>query len=98
MGCSVVSVGGEALVTLEGVVDLAMAPLVRYELVELFNERHHRIVVDLTEVLGIDEAAVALLAGAASHARRRNVELVLLLPGPLPVVVSDPVQVRSLFD
>lgn len=80
-GWTVVGVGGE--------VDVATAPGLRARLIDLINEGHHRLVVDLSWVDFIDSTGLGVLIGALKRVRSHD--------GVLLLVIDDP-RVHKLFD
>lgn len=80
---------GWTVVGVSGEVDVATAPGLRARLIDLINEGHHRLVVDLSWVDFIDSTGLGVLIGALKRVRSHD--------GALLLVVDDP-RVRKLFD
>jgi anti-sigma B factor antagonist len=79
---------GWTVVAVTGEVDVATAPGLRSRLIDLINEGHHRLVVDLSWVDFIDSTGLGVLIGALKRVRSHD--------GTLLLVVDDP-RVHKLF-
>jgi anti-sigma B factor antagonist len=69
-GWAILSVGGE--------VDVATAPRLREQLIDLVNGGHHRIVVDLSDVEFLDSTGLGVLVGALKRVRTQDGDLALV--------------------
>ncbi len=69
-GWAVLAVGGE--------VDVATAPRLREKLIELVNDGHHQIVVDLSAVEFLDSTGLGVLVGALKRVRTHDGDLALV--------------------
>ena len=62
---------GWSVVTASGEIDVATAPRLREQLIDLINSKHHRLVVDLSWVDFIDSTGLGVLIGALLVRRSR---------------------------
>lgn len=69
---------GWAVLAVTGEVDVATAPRLREQLIDLVNEGHHRIVVDLEKVEFLDSTGLGVLVGALKRVRTHDGELALV--------------------
>jgi len=69
-GWAILSVGGE--------VDVATAPRLREQLIDLVNGGQHRIVVDLSDVEFLDSTGLGVLVGALKRVRTQDGDLALV--------------------
>jgi anti-sigma B factor antagonist len=73
--------GGGALVTLNGTLDVLTARQLRQTLLALADAQVSSVVVDLTEVTGLDSAGLGVLVGAQHRARLTGGVLRLVATG-----------------
>ena len=76
-------VGGRAVVTLAGSVDLSTVPTLQNTLMRVVLERPgETIAIDLDAVDTIDDVGLGILLGAAGRARRRDGDLLIVCSNP----------------
>lgn len=69
---------GWAILAVGGEVDVATAPRLREKLIELVNDGHHQIVVDLSAVEFLDSTGLGVLVGALKRVRTHDGDLALV--------------------
>ena len=72
-----------------GEVDVATAPRLREQLVQLVAQGHHHLVVDLEGVDFLDSTGLGVLVGALKRVRLQEGELTLVCTQPRIVKVFD---------
>lgn len=72
----------EAVVRLQGELDVATAPLLRDQLHGLSRDGVRTVAVDLAELDFIDSTGLAVLIGALKHLREHGGDLTLRSPKP----------------
>jgi anti-sigma B factor antagonist len=80
-------VGDWTVVDVKGEVDLYTSPRLRERIVELVEEGHIRIVVNLEEVGFLDSSGLGALVGALKRVNERGGRLVLACPEGSPLKV-----------
>jgi anti-sigma B factor antagonist len=65
-------IGGDAVVSARGEIDLTSSTTLRSQLLELDRVEADNVVVDLTEVGFIDSTGLSVLVGGADHAHARG--------------------------
>ena len=78
LGLEVSEQGGWAVLAVSGEVDVATAPRLREQLIELVNSGSNRIVVDLENVEFLDSTGLGVLVGALKRVRMSDGELALV--------------------
>jgi anti-sigma B factor antagonist len=77
------------VVSLAGEIDLAVAPDLRVELLELVELGHHQVIVDLSAVEFVDSTGISVLVHLLNRLRSKG--------GVLRVVVTEP-HIRNVFE
>ena len=82
LGCRLLMVGEQAVLAVEGSIDVSTVPLLRDELLRAVHRcRGHLLLVDLDGVTVLDDTGMGILLGAAAAARRAGGELELVCSG-----------------
>jgi anti-sigma B factor antagonist len=71
---------GQAVVRLEGELDVYTAPRLRERLAEVIADGHRHIVIDLADLAFIDSTGIGVLVGALKRARQHGGEIGLRSP------------------
>lgn len=85
------------MVTASGEIDVATAPRLREQLIDLINSKHHRLVVDLSWVDFIDSTGLGVLIGALKRIRSHDGELALVIDDPRVLKVFDITGLDQIF-
>ncbi len=85
------------VLAVSGEVDVATAPRLREQLVQLVNEGHHHLVVDLEGVDFLDSTGLGVLVGALKRVRLQDGELTLVCTQPRIVKVFDITGLSKVF-
>jgi anti-sigma B factor antagonist len=80
-----------------GEVDVATAPRLREQLVQLVAQGHHHLVVDLEGVDFLDSTGLGVLVGALKRVRLQEGELTLVCTQPRIVKVFDITGLSKVF-
>ena len=80
-----------------GEVDVATAPRLREQLVQLVAQGHHHLVVDLEGVDFLDSTELGVLVGALKRVRLQEGELTLVCTQPRIVKVFDITGLSKVF-
>ncbi len=78
LGLEVVELKGNAVLSVRGEIDIASAPQLREQLIELIGQGHRQIVVDLERVEFLDCTGLGVLVCALTEQRRHHHELALV--------------------
>jgi anti-sigma B factor antagonist len=70
--------GGWTVVSLYGELDVATAPSLREQLIDLINDGHNQLVLDLEGIDFLDSTGLGTLIGALRRARTRGGDLRLV--------------------
>ena len=97
LGLEVSERDGWAVVAVAGEVDVATAPRLREQLIELVNNGRHHIVVDLSEVEFLDSTGLGVLVGALKRVRTNNGELALVCSEPRILKVFEITGLTKVF-
>ena len=73
---------GRAVVRLSGRLDLAAAPALREQLIDVLHRGTGQLMLDLSRVLSCDTAGLAVLIGTQRRARLLGTTICLLTPSP----------------
>jgi anti-sigma B factor antagonist len=71
---------GQAVVRLEGELDVYTAPRLRERLAEIISDGHCHIVIDLADLEFIDSTGIGVLVGALKRAQQHGGEIALRSP------------------
>lgn len=80
---------GWTVVSATGEIDVATAPRLREQLIDLIGTGHHRLLVDLGWVDFIDSTGLGVLIGALKRVRSHDGELRLVIDDPRVLKVFD---------
>ena len=80
-----------------GEIDVATAPHLREQLVQLVAQGHHHLVVDLEGVDFLDSTGLGVLVGALKRVRLQEGELTLVCTQPRIVKVFDITGLSKVF-
>ena len=86
LGCRLLMVGEQAVLAVEGSIDVSTVPLLRDELLRsVHRHRGQVVVVDLDGVSVLDDTGLGILLGAAATARRDggDIQIACSTPGLL---------------
>jgi anti-sigma B factor antagonist len=97
LGIEVSEKDGWSVVAVSGEVDVATAPRLREQLIELVNHGRHHIVVDLTDVEFLDSTGLGVLVGALKRVRTNNGELALVCSEPRILKVFEITGLTKVF-
>lgn len=87
-----------SVLAVTGEVDVATAPRLREQLIELVNQGSTRIVVDLTGVDFLDSTGLGVLVGALKRVRTQDGELVLVCNEPRVLKVFEITGLTKVFN
>jgi anti-anti-sigma factor len=73
---------GQTIVKLSGGLDLAAAPALREQLIDVLHRGADLLILDLSRVLSCDPAGLAVLIGTQRRARLLGTTICLLAPSP----------------
>ena len=85
------------VLAVSGEVDVATAPRLREQLVQLVNQGNHHLVVDLEGVDFLDSTGLGVLVGALKRVRLQEGELTLVCTQPRIVKVFDITGLSKVF-
>ena len=85
------------VLAVSGEVDVATAPRLREQLVQLVNQGNHHLVVDLEGVDFLDSTGLGVLVGALKRVRLQDGELTLVCTQPRIVKVFDITGLSKVF-
>ena len=85
------------VLAVSGEVDVATAPRLREQLVQLVNQGSHHLVVDLDAVDFLDSTGLGVLVGALKRVRMQDGELTLVCTQPRIVKVFDITGLSKVF-
>lgn len=77
LGLEVAERDGRAVLTVQGEIDVYTAPRFRERLIELVNEGHVQVVVDLSGVEFLDSTGLGVLVGGLKRLRSHDGDLVI---------------------
>jgi anti-sigma B factor antagonist len=97
LGLEVSEREGWAVVAVAGEVDVATAPRLREQLIELVNHGRHHIVVDLSDVEFLDSTGLGVLVGALKRVRTNSGELALVCSEPRILKVFEITGLTKVF-
>jgi anti-sigma B factor antagonist len=90
--------GGYTIVTISGEIDIASAPALRVQLLDLLRPHASRIVIDLSGVTFCDASGLAVLVAASRRADLVDGVLRLAAPAPLTATVLRLTGLDSRFE
>lgn len=88
---------GQALVRVNGEIDLATAPKLRDELTALSEDGIHNVHVDLSRATFMDSTALAVLLAALRRCQHAGGRLVLVDPSPMTARLLHTTRLGRLF-
>ena len=97
LGLEVSEREGWAVLAVSGEVDVATAPKLREQLIELVNSGSIRIVVDLENVEFLDSTGLGVLVGALKRVRTSDGELALVCTEPRILKVFEITGLTKVF-
>ena len=97
LGLDVTEREGWAVLAVSGEVDVATAPKLREQLIELVNNGSIKIVVDLENVEFLDSTGLGVLVGALKRVRTSDGELALVCTEPRILKVFEITGLLSVF-
>jgi anti-sigma B factor antagonist len=86
-----------SVIAVSGEVDVATAPRLREQLVDLVNHGHHRIVVSLEGVEFLDSTGLGVLVGALKRVRTYDGDLALVCTEPRILKVFEITGLTKVF-
>jgi anti-sigma B factor antagonist len=78
LGLEVAELQGDAVLSVHGEIDMASAPQLREQLIELIAQGHRQIIVDLERVEFLDCTGLGVLVSALKGQRRHHGDLALV--------------------
>lgn len=97
LGLDVSQRGRWTVLSVSGEVDVATAPRLREQLVQLVSHGQHHLVVDLDNVDFLDSTGLGVLVGALKRVRMHDGELLLVCTQPRIVKVFDITGLSKVF-
>jgi anti-anti-sigma regulatory factor len=98
-GIELVMLDSTALIWIEGVLEATRAPELERVLTSTFTDRSIRtVVIDMSNVLGVDNRAIAVLAAGVAQLGRRRGPIQLMLPRGFRATAGDPTALRLVLE
>jgi anti-sigma B factor antagonist len=97
LGIDVTDRGDWAVLAVRGEIDVATAPQLREQLLELVSAGHKQIVVDLAGVDFLDSTGLGVLVGGLKRVRSNDGELALACPQPRVLRVFEITGLTQVF-
>jgi anti-anti-sigma regulatory factor len=98
-GIELVRLDATVLIWIEGVLESTRAPALEQALASVFTDRSVRtIVIDMSNVLGIDDRAIAVLAAGVAQPSRRRGPIQLMLPRGFRATAGDAAALRLVLE
>jgi anti-sigma B factor antagonist len=88
---------GPVVVSVSGEVDVYTAPQLRERLIELIDQGHYRIVVDLTRVEFLDSTGLGVLVGGLRRTRGHEGDVILVCTQPRIMKVFEVTGLNKVF-
>lgn len=88
---------GSVVVSVSGEIDVYTAPQLRERLIELIDQGHYRIVVDLTRVEFLDSTGLGVLVGGLRRTRGHEGDLALVCTQPRIMKVFEVTGLNKVF-
>ena len=98
-GIELVRLDSTVLIWIDGVLESSRAPALQQLLTSVFTDRSVRtVVIDMANVLGIDDCAIAALAAGVAQLGGRRGPIQLLLPRGFRATAGDAVTLRLVLE
>jgi anti-sigma B factor antagonist len=91
-------VGGRAIITVKGEIDVASAPALRNQLRSVCVEGVGSVVLDLRQVTFLDSSALGVLVGALRRCREVDSQFQLVINSPRLLKIFEITGLTSVFD
>ena len=88
---------GKAVLAVQGEIDVYTAPQVRQQLIDLANEGHKTVVMDMESVDFLDSTGLGVLVGGLKRLRGADGDLVLVSTQPRVVKVLEITGLTKVF-
>jgi anti-sigma B factor antagonist len=96
-GIEVIQANEAAVVSISGELDIATAPRLRDELMELINSGIRAVIVDLAQLEFIDSTGLGVLVSALKRFREHGGDMALQSPRPAALKIFEMTGLANVF-